>query len=394
MSGDPEQDYFVDGMVEDITTALSRIGGLFVIARSSAFTYKGGAIDVRQVGRELGVRYVVEGSARKAGGRVRINCQLIDAVNCAHLWADKFDSALDDVFDLQDRVTESVAGAIEPTLRKLEIERATNKPTSNLDAYDLYLRALPHADRFTREGYDAALKLLEQAIAIDPHFALAKALFALCVCRQYSIRVTLRDSPTWGEALEFARSVLTAATDDPTVHSFAGQAVAVLVSDLSAARLALDRALSLNPNSALTLRISGLIHILAGQWEAARENLLRAVRLSPYDSAMPAIHNYLSQAAAGMEDFEQALTLSRKVRAVVSDVAYNGDVLIYSLVNTGRLDEAREVAREMLARDPKYTIASLRTGSVETWWSSDRFLAALRVAGIPEEMTSAVSLGF
>ena len=180
LSGDPEQGYFADGIVEDITTALARVSGLFVIARNSSFAYRGKAVDVRQVGRELGVRYVLEGSVRKAGERVRITGQLIDAQSGAHLWAERFDGTLADVFELQDRVAEGVAGAIEPTLRGAEIERARRKPTGSLDAYDLYLRALPHVFTPTAEDNREALRLLEQALALDPNYAVALGLKAWC----------------------------------------------------------------------------------------------------------------------------------------------------------------------------------------------------------------------
>jgi adenylate cyclase len=178
MSGDPEQEYFADGIVEDITTALSRTGWLFVIARNSAFTYKGRAVDVRHIGRELGTRYVLEGSLRRAGGRVRITCQLIEAERGRHVWADRFEGDTVDVFDLQDRITESVAGAIEPNLQRAEIARALAKPTKSLDAYDLYLRSLPHFYANTKPDLDLAIALLRQAVEIDPKYARAKAMLA------------------------------------------------------------------------------------------------------------------------------------------------------------------------------------------------------------------------
>src|SRR4029077_14202360 len=184
LSGDPEQEYFADGMVEEIITALSRVRSFFVIARNSTFTYKGKAVDVKQVGRELGVRYVLEGSVRKAGGRVRITCQLIEAATNHHVWADRFEGSLEDVFNLQDSVTESIVGAIEPNLQLAEIERSVSKPTDNLTAYDLYLRSLPSAFMMTNEGYAQALNLLRRAIAIDSTYSLAKARAAQCYQRK------------------------------------------------------------------------------------------------------------------------------------------------------------------------------------------------------------------
>src|SRR6516162_2556656 len=184
MTGDTEQDYFVDGVVEEITTAISRVPWLFVIARNSSFTYKGRAVEVKQVAQELGVRYVLEGSVRKAGNRVRITGQLIDTTTSAHIWADRFDGALDDIFELQDQVASSVAGAIEPKLRQSEIERANRKPTANLTAYDLYLRALAQSYRFTDQGFAEAVVLARQALAIDPAYAPAAALMSACLRSQ------------------------------------------------------------------------------------------------------------------------------------------------------------------------------------------------------------------
>jgi TolB-like protein/class 3 adenylate cyclase len=223
MSGDPEQDYFADGMVEDITTALSRITTLFVIARNSSFTYKGRAVDIKQVGRELGVRYVLEGSVRKAAGRVRITGQLIEASSGAHLWAEKFDGALEDVFDLQDAVTERVVGAIETSVNQAEITRARAKPTSNLDAYDYYLRALQQFTLYTRAGSDAAIENAQKAISLDPDYALAKALL--------SSIYTSRRIRGWGttndraKSLAVAREAIAQDPNNPFVLRWAGLAL-------------------------------------------------------------------------------------------------------------------------------------------------------------------------
>ena len=217
MSGNPEQDYFADGVVEDITTALSRVGGLVVIARNSSFAYKGKSPDVRQVGRELGVRYVLEGSVRRSGGRVRITAQLIEAAKGSHIWADRFEGVLDDIFDLQDRVTEHVVGALEPSLIKAEIARATAKPTDRLDAYDLYLQALQQMYLVTEPANRKAQHLLQQAIDMDEHFALAKALAAENARRSVIYQWAPEDSEAAIHAVDLARSALTDSPDDPTV---------------------------------------------------------------------------------------------------------------------------------------------------------------------------------
>jgi TolB-like protein/class 3 adenylate cyclase len=220
MSGDPEQEYFADGMVEDITTALSRFTTLFVIARNSSFTYKGRAVDIKQVGRELGVRYVLEGSVRKAAGRLRITGQLIEASSGAHLWAEKFDGALEDVFELQDAVTERVVGAIETSVNQAEINRSRAKPTGNLDAYDYYLRALQQYTLYTRAGSDAAIENAQKAISLDPDYALAKALLS----STYMSR-RIRGWGATGEpakALAVAREAIAQDSNNPSVLRWAG----------------------------------------------------------------------------------------------------------------------------------------------------------------------------
>jgi adenylate cyclase len=249
LSGDPGQEYFADGMVEEITTAISRLPWLFVIARNSSFTYKGKAIDVKQVARELGVRYVLEGSVRKAGNRVRITGQLIDAATGNHIWADRFDGALDDIFDLQDQVASSVAGVIEPKLRQAEIERAGRKPTANLTAYDLYLRALAQSYRYTDEGFAEAVVLARQALAIDPSYAPAAALVGFCRGQQWVQGWGALSDEDIGEACRLARQALEAERDDAETIWLAAWALFRLAGEAAMAAAALDRALALNPNA-------------------------------------------------------------------------------------------------------------------------------------------------
>ena len=280
MSGDPEQEYFADGMVEEIITALSRIRWLFVIARNSTFTYKGQAIDVKRVGRELGVRYVLEGSVRKAGGRVRITAQLIEAETGAHLWADRFDGSLDDVFELQDQVAKSVAGVIEPALQAAETARSANRPTVDLTAYDLYLRAdamiLPSATQIPE-----ALRLLEQAIEHDPNYGPALGLAARCCLRLVADGRSGNPEADSRKGIDFGRRALRVASDDPGALTDAAAVLAYFGEDIGAMIMLIDRALALNPSFARGWYSSGVLRRWAGQPEVAIEHVKAALRLSP-----------------------------------------------------------------------------------------------------------------
>jgi adenylate cyclase len=384
LGGDPEQGYFSDGIVEDITTALARVSGLFVIARNSSFAYRGKAVDVRQVGRELGVRYVLEGSVRKAGERVRITGQLIDALSGAHLWAERFDGTLADVFELQDRVAEGVAGAIEPTLRGAEIERARRKPTGSLDAYDLYLRALPQLVTPTPENNREALRLLERALALDPGYAVALGLKAWCHLNAY-LRSWAGDDATERTSGEHAaRRALASGRDDPTALAMGGFVLSLLAHDHEAGLAALNRAVALNPNSALAFGASALVHCLAGDYGTAIEHGQRALRLSPFDqlSSRPLIalayaHLFTGrhQAAAGYAE--------RAVQANPGlDVSHA--LLVACLVELGRLEEARHAAGRLMAMFPTFRIARRRRAGFRDAARFEAYLAALRRAGLPD----------
>jgi TolB-like protein len=280
MSGDPEQEYFVDGMVEEIITALSRIRWLFVIARNSSFTYKGRPVDVKEVGRELGVRYVLEGSVRKAGTRVRITGQLIDAETGNHLWADRFDGSLEDVFDLQDQVATSVAGVIEPALQAAETARSAGRPTDDLTAYDLYLRA--YAMAWSLAGQiPQALRLMEQAILRDPRYGPALAWAAFCCFRLLTDGRSEDRETDRLKGADFARRALAVAGDDPGILANAAIALAYFGEDIGAMIALVDRALVLNPNYARGWNISGVLRLWAGQPDIAIEHVETALRLSP-----------------------------------------------------------------------------------------------------------------
>ena len=296
LSRDPEQDYFADGMVEEIITALSRVRSLFVIARNSSFVYKGGAVDVRQVGRELGVRYVLEGSVRKSSDRVRITGQLIDAASGAHLWADRFDGALADVFELQDRCAASVVNAIAPRLEEVEIQRARAKPTEHLGAYDHYLRGLPDLYRWERAANEAALRSFRDAIALDPDYASPYATATLCYV-QRKANNWLEDMPgETAEALRLATQAAELGKDDAECLAYAGATIAYFESQVDRGASLIARSLAANPNFAAGWHYSGWVHIWLGQPEVAIQHLQNAVRLNPRDPLIFNIQNALAHA--------------------------------------------------------------------------------------------------
>ena len=292
MSGDPEQEYFVDGMVEEIITALSRIRWLFVIARNSSFTYKGQAVDVKQIGRELGVRYVLEGSVRKAGMQVRITWQLIDALTGTHLWAGRFDGSLEDIFELQDRVAVSVAGVIEPALQAAEMRRSIERPTPDLGAYDLHLRALAVFFPQTKERIFATLRLLEQAIAIDRHYGPALSWAAICHMQLVTNGWAEAPETSRRKAIDLARQALQVGENDPAILANAAFVLAQFGEDIGAMIGLVDRALALNPGYARGWFVSGLLRVFAGEHDLAIEHLEASLRLSPRERiGTPHVHD-------------------------------------------------------------------------------------------------------
>jgi TolB-like protein len=350
LSGDPDQEYFVDGMVEEITTALCRIRWLFVIARNSSFTYKGRAVDVKQVGRELGVRYVLEGSVRRAGSRVRIAAQLIDAITGAHLWADRFDGSLDDVFALQDRVASSVAGVVEPTLQAAETARRAGYPTTDLTAYDLYLRAYAMVWS-SAARIPEALRLMEQAIARDPQYGTALAFAALC-CHRLVIDGRSDDPPADRlKGVDFARRALDIGGDDPEILAYAALVLASFGEDIGAMTALVDRALALNPNYARGWGISALLRLWADQPDLAVEHVNTALRLSPLAKASPA---FLILGGAHFFSRRFDAALPELLRAIQDDpgfpIPYR--LLASCYAHLGRLDEARQVVRRLRTITP------------------------------------------
>jgi adenylate cyclase len=347
MSGDPEQEYFADGMVEEIITALSRIRWLFVIARNSSFTYKGQAVDVKQVGRELGVRYVLEGSVRKGGNRVRITGQLIDAVTGTHLWADRFDGLIEDVFELQDKVASSVAGVIEPTLQAAETARSLNRPTNDLTAYDLYLRAYAMFLSSSRQ-IPHALRLMEQAVARDPHYGPALAWAAIC-CHRLLIDSRSEDPEADRmKGADFARRALHVAGDDPGILANSAFALAYFGEDISAMTALVDRALALNPNFARGWHLGGTLRLYAGQLDTAIEHIEAALRLSPRARTGPSVMN-LGACYFLSRRFGEALP--KLLVAIHEDPSYPGPYryLAACYAHMGQFDEARDIVERLRA---------------------------------------------
>jgi TolB-like protein/DNA-binding winged helix-turn-helix (wHTH) protein len=345
MSGDPEQEYFVDGMVEEIITALSRIRWLFVIARNSSFTYKGQTVDGKQVAGELGVRYLLEGSVRKAGGRVRITAQLIDAATGTHLWADRFDGSLEDVFDLQDQVATSVAGVIEPALQAAETARSAGRPTNDLTAYDLYLRAYAIFMASARQ-IPEALRLLEQAIARDPRYGPALAWAAICCFRL--LRDGRSEDPATDRAkgADFARRALEVAGDDAGILANAAGALAYFGEDIGATMALVDRALALNPNYARGWHISGVLRLMAGQPDLAIEHAEVALRLSPR-ARIGTSANLIGCGHFFARRYDEAV---RKLLLAIQEDPGFPDLyrsLAACYATMGRLDDAREVVARL-----------------------------------------------
>jgi adenylate cyclase len=348
LSGDSEQEYFADGMAEEIITALSRIRWLFVIARNSSFTYKGQAIDVKQVGRELGVRYVLEGSVRKAGGRVRITAQLIDAQSGAHLWADRFDGSLEDVFELQDRVALSVAGIIEPALQAAEMRHSAARPTTDLSAYDLYLRALSAFYPITKEGVFEALGLLEQAIAIDRRYGPALSWAAICHMWLFRERWAEEPETSRRKAIDLARRALRVTENDPGILANTAQVLAYFDEDIGAMIGLVDRALAVNPSFARGWAISGLIRSFAGQFDLAIEHVENSMRLSPRERMGQPL-TLMGTAYFFKRQFDEAA--SKLLLSIQDHPGFPPSyrVLAACYAHMGRLDEARAIVKQLRA---------------------------------------------
>ena len=394
MSGDPEQDYFADGIVEDIITALARTRLFFVIARNSTFVYKGRAVDVQRVGRELGVRYVLEGSVRKSGGRVRITGQLVEAESGHHVWADRFEGQDEDVFALQDRVTAAIVSAMEPNVRQAEIERIRSVPPSSLHAYELSVRALAGLmPRATRAAMDDALASIRRALEVDPRYSLAKAMGAMaCVLR---IAAGYGDRDDMKAGLRFAEEALSERDDDPTILAYSGAALAMLGYRVVGVRLlgfrydearrATERALTLSPNLLTVQQSAGQVKGILGEGDAALGHFEQAMRISPFDPAMCGFVAGAATAHMIAGRYEQALSLAQRAVEDVPTFSFSHRALVLSLGFLGRIDEARRAAQRMLELTPKFTVSIYQSLSPFKDPEFRRRTAEIyRAAGVPK----------
>jgi adenylate cyclase len=382
MSGDPEQEYFADGMVEEITTALSRFKWLFVIARNSSFTLKGKAVDVKEVGRTLGVRYILEGSVRKAAGKVRISGQLIDAVTGAHIWADRFERDLTDVFALQDEVTVAVVSAIEPKLVQTEIAMAARRRPENLTAYDCYLRALPQSYLATREGLAEAIRLAHRALELHPRFGGAATLAGLCHMR--NVLFNYADDPQFDrrEAVRLSRLALSLDDSDPDTLAAAAVISAFMVGDIESAPEMADRAVALNPNSFGAWSARGWVCRAAGLPQEAVQSFERAIRMNPIDPLLHPSFVGMGIALIELRRFDEAIVAGKKAQRQKSSYwpAYCG--LASAFAHLGREAEAREAVARLLEFDPAFTISAFIARGGQS--NAKLLIEGLRKAGLPE----------
>ncbi|BAV50932.1 Putative integral membrane protein [Mesorhizobium loti] len=383
LSGDPAQDYFADGMVDEIITALSRMRWLFVIARNSSFAYKGQADGVKRAGAELGVRYVLTGSVRKAGDHIRLTGQLIDQSSGKTIWADRYDGTMADVFDLQDRFAESVVGAIQPSILSAEIERSRRKRPESLAAYDYVLRAFPLAWSLERAQNEEAGTLLERAIAIEPDYALALSLLAWCHLQRVTYHWTETPAASREEGLRLAQKGAALSGDDPMVLAVLGAAHS-FARDFDVADMHLTRARTLDPNSAWAWLRSGWLDVYRERPEAAIEKFEHFERLSPRDPM-----GYMAELGIGAAHFitgryEEALVMTRRGVSRHPGATWALRWLVMTLVQAGRKDEARRVCGRLLESHPGLTVATIWDQLPFEGGTRERVAASLREAGLPD----------
>jgi TolB-like protein len=383
LSADPEQEYLADGIVEDITMALSLFRRLFVIARNSSFTYRGRTVDVKQVGRELGVRYVLEGSVRKAGNRIRIAGQLIDTETREHLWAGRFEGALQDVFNLQDHVTESVVGAIAPKLQREDIKRANRKPTENLAAYDYYLRGLARHHRGSKDANREALQLYCKAIEADPKLACAYGMAAWCYVQGKARGWMIEQVQESAEATRLARKAVHLGNDDPVALCMGGYALAFIAHEFDAAAAFIDRGLAVNPNYAMAWTLGAWLRVWRGEPDLALEHVAHGMRLNPLDPS--AMHGAAAYAHFLSGDYDMASSCAEL--AMRENPIFLLPICVYAASNAlaERLEPARKGVDLALKCNPGLRISNLRAlAAFRRDEDFATFTGSLRKAGLPE----------
>jgi TolB-like protein len=385
IGGDPEQEYFAEGIVEEIITALSRMRWLFVIARNSSFAHKGRAIDVKQIGRELGVRYLLEGSVRKAANRVRITGQLIDASTGRHLWAERFEGGLGDIFDLQDQVTTSVVGAIAPKVEQAEIERVKRKPTESLDAYEYFLRGMVGVHRWTSEDNNEALRLFYRAIDLDPDFASAYGMATRCYLKRKASGWITDRGQELAETARLARQAAELGKDDAVALATAGMAFSYVVGDHDKGALLIERALLLNPNLAWAWLFSGWVKIWIGEPEAAIERVARAMRLSPNDSQMFSMHAATAWAHFFAGRYADAFLWADIAAHENSSFVLATCVAAASGALAGRSQEAEIAVARLRQLEPNLRLSNLREFfPIRRAEDFVKWEEGMRKAGVPE----------
>lgn len=382
MSGERDLSYLADGIVEATTAALSRIRSFFVIARNSAFTYKGKAANVRDVGRELGVAYVLEGSVQKAGNRIRIIVQLIETEGGAHVWAGRYDGTTDDIFDLQDRITEQVAGALQPSIRIAEIERARRKRPQDLGAYGYTMRAMPHVWALEKEESGKALDLLDKALAIDPDYSLALSLAGWCHAQRSVYQWAEDVVQSQARALSLAESAAAISSDDPLILAVLG-AVHTFVRNHGTARVLLERALAIDPNAAWAWSRLAWLDNYADRPDQAIEKFERALRLSPLDPANFNNHVGIGSAHEVAERYDEAAAMYRRGLEEQPHALWIYRNLASSLAGAGRMAEAREAYTQVMRAYPNLTAARYRRAMVFSSTALDRMVANLQKLGLP-----------
>ncbi|HVN01899.1 MAG TPA: TIR domain-containing protein [Caulobacteraceae bacterium] len=383
LSGDASREFLADGIVEAITAALSRIRSFFVVARASAFAYKGRAANVREIGRQLGVAYVLEGSVQTAGERIRISVQLVETDGGANVWTGRHDGTLDDIFDLQDRITEQVAGALQPSIRIAEIEKSRRKRPQDLGAYDYAMRAMPHVWALERDESARALELLDKALEIDPDYPLALSLAGWCHAQRsvYTWAADIEESQEL--ALTLAERAAQLSGDDPLILAVLG-AVHTFVHNLGTARVLLERAVAIDPNAAWAWSRLGWIDAYSDRPKEAIEKFERALRLSPLDPMN--FNNYVGIGSAHeiQEDYDQAVAFYQRGLAEHPHARWLYRHLASAFVGAGRMDEAREAYAQMLRTYPDLTASKFRRAMVFQPASLDRMVDNLRKLGLPD----------